>query len=46
MHDVELVEVFDTSNDLVEEFERLRFFHSLVLHDVVEELAAVGVFHD
>ena len=46
MYDVELVEVFDTGNDLVEEFERLRLFHSLVLHDVVKKLATVGVFHD
>ena len=46
MHNVELVEVFNTGNDLVEEFERLWLFHSLVLHDVVEELATVSVFHD
>ena len=43
---VELMEVLDTCNDLVEEFERLRLLDPLILDNVVEELAPVGILHD
>ena len=46
MDDVELMEVFNTSDDLVEEFEGLRLLNTLVLHDIVEELTSIRIFHD
>lgn len=46
MHDAQLVQVFDTTDDLLEEFARFSFFELLLFHDVVEELAATGVFHN
>lgn len=46
MDDVELVQILHTTNNLVEELERLGLFDALVLHDVVEELASISVLHD
>ena len=46
MHDVELVKVFDTGDDLMEKFEGLWLLHSLILDDVVEKLATISILHD
>ena len=46
VHDAELVEVFDTTDDLLEEFARLSFFQLLLLNNVVEELTPTDELHD
>jgi hypothetical protein len=46
MHDVKLVQIFHTANNLVEELKRLRFFDTLVLHDEVKKLTSICVLHD
>ncbi len=40
MNDIQFVQVFDTSNDLVEETTGLWFLDSLVLNNVIEKLAS------
>ena len=46
MDDVELVEVLNSSDDLMKELESLRLFYSLVLDDVIEELSSISILHD
>jgi glutaredoxin-related protein len=46
MNDTELVKVFNTSYDLMEEFASLCLFDPLVLHDEVEELTSTRILHD
>ena len=46
MHDIELVEVFDSSNNLMEEFEGCGLLHSLVLDNEVKKLATISILHD
>ena len=46
MHNVEFVQVLNTSYDLVQELAGLRLFDPLVLHNVVKELSAAGILHD
>jgi len=46
MHDAQLVQVFDATDDLLEEFARFSLFELLLLHDVVEEFAATDELHD
>ena len=46
MYDVQFVKIFYSSNDLVKEFEGLRLLNTLVLDDVVEELASIRILHD
>jgi hypothetical protein len=46
MNDTELVKVFNTSYDLMEEFASLCLFDSLVLHDKVKELTSTRILHD
>ena len=46
VHDAELMEVLDTTDDLLEEFARLSFFQLLLLNNVVEELASTDELHD
>jgi len=40
------MDILDAADDLLEELARLGLFQFLALHDVVEELAATGVFHN
>jgi hypothetical protein len=46
MDDAKLVKVFDACYDLMEELASLGLFDSLVLHDVVKELASTCILHD
>ena len=46
MHDVQLVKILHSGDDLVKEFEGLRLLNTLVLDDVVEELASIRILHD
>jgi hypothetical protein len=46
MNDTELVKVFNTSYDLMEELASLCLFNSLVLHDEVKELTSTRILHD
>ena len=46
MDDIELVEILDTSDDLMEELASLRLLHSLVGHDIVKQLSTLSVLHD
>ena len=46
VHDAELMEVLDTTDDLLEEFARLSFFQLLLLNNVVEELTSTDELHD
>jgi glutaredoxin-related protein len=46
MNDTELVKVFNTSYDLMEELASLCLFDSLVLHNEVEELTSTRILHD
>ena len=40
------MQVLNSCYDLMEEFDGNRLFDSLVLHDVIEQLAATSVLHD
>ena len=46
VHDAELMEVLDTTDDLLKEFARLSFFQLLLLNNVVEELTSTDELHD
>jgi hypothetical protein len=46
MNDTELVKVFNTSYDLMEELASLCLFDPLVLHDEVKELTSTRILHD
>ena len=46
MHNSELVQVFDSTDDLLEEFAGFGFFKFLLLDDVVEKFAATDELHD
>lgn len=46
MNDAKLMKVFNACYDLMEEFASLCLFDSLVLHDVVKELASTCILHD
>jgi hypothetical protein len=42
----ELMDIFNSGENLLEETARLFFFDSGILHDMVEKLPAICVFHD
>jgi len=46
MNDTKLMKVFNACYDLMEEFASLSLFDSLVLHNVVKELASTCILHD
>ena len=46
MNDVQFVEIFNASYDLVKESASFWLFHSLVLNNVVEKLSSTSVLHD
>ena len=46
MHDAQFMKVFNPANNLLEEFACLLLLQFLLLHDVVEQLAAADVLHD
>ena len=46
MDDIELVEILDTSDDLMKELTSLRLLHSLVGHVIVKQLSTLSVLHD
>ena len=46
MHYIQFMQVFDSLNDLLEEFAGLWFFDTWVCDDVVEEFSAWCVLHD
>jgi hypothetical protein len=46
MDNVELVEVFNSCNDLMEEFASLWFLDTLVFDDVVKEFTPTCILHD
>ena len=46
MNDTKLMKVFNACYDLMEKFASLSLFDSLVLHNVVKELASTCILHD
>jgi hypothetical protein len=46
VHDIQATDVFNASNDLLEESACLLLFNPLHLDDVVKKLAALGIFHN
>ena len=46
MHNAELMQVFDSAYDLLEELAGFCFFEFLLLDDVVEKFAAADELHD
>jgi hypothetical protein len=46
MDNIELMEIFNSSNDLVEELASIRFLNPLVLHNEIEQLSTTGVLHN
>jgi hypothetical protein len=45
MDNIELVEIFHSCNDLVEELASIRFLDSLVLHNKIKQLTTTSVLH-
>jgi len=46
MHNTELVQVFNASNNLVKESASFRFLDSLILHNKIEKLSSACILHD